>query len=259
LLVPKELEPIRLLVDRGFKNEIATREQAMADSVERVRRTPGDVLCQNMLISYRAGKPFAVDNFNAGQRMSAGALPKDAVTARVAAGTLTIVKIDPRASWTNPFRLDPVPPAELKKWDVWVGDWTLSGTAKDTPTGPEYKVNWYLHEHWIANGFFVQVDQTWKGNGQEFNNVEILSYDPIKKIHTVSGFSGDGWSWVLTATFDETTTTEEGVATGPDGAVATSRTDWQFSSDGKALSGTQQSEENGVRWTAFTVKGTKSR
>ena len=74
LLVPKELEPIRLLVDRRFKNEIAIREQAMADSVERVRRTPGDVLCP-MLISYRAGKPFAVDKFNAKQRMSAGALP----------------------------------------------------------------------------------------------------------------------------------------------------------------------------------------
>ena len=135
----------------------------------------------------------------------------------------------------------------------------MSGTAKDTPTGPEYKVNWHLHEHWIVNGFFVQVDQTWKGNDQELNNIEILSYDPVKKIHTVSGFSGDGWSWALTATFDKTTTTEEGVATGPDGQVVTSRIDWQFSSDGKALSGTQQSEQNGVRWTAFTVKGTKSR
>jgi hypothetical protein len=103
LLVPKELEPIRLLVDPRFKNEIATREQAMADSVERVRRTPGDVWCP-ALISYRAGKPFAVDNFNAKQRMLAGALPKDAVTARVTAGTLTIVKTDPRARWTNPFR-----------------------------------------------------------------------------------------------------------------------------------------------------------
>src|SRR5438876_2398374 len=74
-----------------------------------------------------------------------------------------------------------------------------------------------------------------------------------------SGFSGDGWTWSLTATFDKTMTTEEGVATGPDGAIVTSRIDWQFSSDGKALSGTQQSEQNGVRWTAFTVKGTKSR
>jgi hypothetical protein len=102
LLVPKELEPIRLLVDRRFKDEIAIREQAMADSVERVRRTPGDVLCPT-LISYRAGKPFAVDSFNAKERMSAGALPKDAVTARLAAGTLTIVETDQRAQWKNPF------------------------------------------------------------------------------------------------------------------------------------------------------------
>jgi hypothetical protein len=104
LLVPRELEPIRMLVDRRFKNEIAIREQAMADSVEGVRRTPGDVLCP-MLISYWAGKPFVVDTFNAEQRMSAGALPKDAVTARVAAGALTIVKTDQRARWKNPFRL----------------------------------------------------------------------------------------------------------------------------------------------------------
>jgi hypothetical protein len=102
LLVPKELEPFQLLVDRRFKNEIAIREQAMADSVERVRKTPGDVLCPE-LISYRAGKPFAVDKFNAKQRMSAGAF-RDAVTARVAAGTLTIVKTDPRAQWTKPFQ-----------------------------------------------------------------------------------------------------------------------------------------------------------
>ena len=153
----------------------------------------------------------------------------------------------------------PTPPPELKKWDVWIGDWKLSGTAKDTPTGPEYKVDWYLHEHWILNGFFVQVDQTWKANGHELHSMEILSYDPVKKIHTVSGFSGDGWTWSLTATFDKTTTAEQGVATGPDGAIVTSRIEWEFSSDGKALSGTQQSEQNGVRWTAFTVKGTKSK
>ena len=149
----------------------------------------------------------------------------------------------------------PTPPPELKKWDFW----KLSGLAKDTPTGPEYKVNWHLHEHWILGGFFVQVDQTWKANNQELHSMEILSYDPVKKIHAVSGFSSDGWTWALTATFDKTTTTEEGVATGPDGAIVTSRIDWEFSSDGKALSGTQQSEQNGVRWTAFTVKGTKSK
>jgi hypothetical protein len=106
LLMPKELETVRLLVDRRFKNEIAIREQAMVDSVERVRRTPGDVLCP-MLISYRAGKPFAVDSFNVKQRMLVGALPKDAITARVAAGTLTIVETDQRAQWKKPFQVKP--------------------------------------------------------------------------------------------------------------------------------------------------------
>jgi hypothetical protein len=153
----------------------------------------------------------------------------------------------------------PTPPPELKKWDVWIGDWKLSGMAKDTPTGPEYKVNWYLHEQWILGAFFVQIDQTWEANDHKLHAMEILSYDPVKKIHTVSGFSSDGWTWAMTATFDKTKNTEERVATGPDGAIVKSRIDWEFSSDGKTLSGTQQSEQNGVRWTAFTVKGTKSK
>jgi len=76
------------------------RERAMSDSIERARRIPGDVTCgRHMLVNYRGGKPFAVDAFNAEQRILAGALPKDAITARVAAGTLTIVEVDPRAGW----------------------------------------------------------------------------------------------------------------------------------------------------------------
>jgi hypothetical protein len=100
LLVSKQLQPVRLVFDHSFKKEIAMREQAMTDSVERVRRIPGDVLC-SALVGYRAGKPFAVDAFNVQQRILAGALPKDAIAARVAAGTLTIVEVDKQTNW-NP-------------------------------------------------------------------------------------------------------------------------------------------------------------
>jgi hypothetical protein len=100
LLASKQLQPARLLFDTSFGNEIAMRERAMTDSVERVRRIPGDVTCgKYLLVSYRAGKPFVVDAFNAEQRILAGALPKDAITARVANGTLTLVDIDPRVRW----------------------------------------------------------------------------------------------------------------------------------------------------------------
>ena len=45
LLASKQLQPVRLVFDRSFISDIAMRERAMTDSVERVRRIPGDVLC----------------------------------------------------------------------------------------------------------------------------------------------------------------------------------------------------------------------
>ena len=75
------------------------RDRAMTDSVERVRRVPGDVLC-SALVSYRAGESFAVDLFNVQQRILTGELPKDTIVARVAAGTLTIVEVDPHTQWS---------------------------------------------------------------------------------------------------------------------------------------------------------------
>jgi hypothetical protein len=87
-------------------------------------------------------------------------------------------------------------------------------------------VDWSLHERWILGGFFVQVDQTWKANGQELHSLEILSYDPIKKVHASSGFSSDGSTWTLTATFDDARVTEEGVSKGPDGQATTCHTTW---------------------------------
>ena len=150
------------------------------------------------------------------------------------------------------------PPSELKKWDVWIGDWALSGSAKDAPSTPEYKVDWSLHERWILGGFFVQVEQAWKANGQELHSLEILGYDPAQKIHTVSGFSSDGTTWSLTATLDAATTREDGKSIDPNGQATTCHTTWTFSDDGKALSGTQECEQSGARWIAFQVKGTRT-
>src|SRR5262249_21709772 len=100
LMASKQLQPVRLIFDSRFRNEIVMRERAMTDSTERVRRIPGEVTCgSDMLVKYRAAKPFVVDTFTTEQRILAGALPKNAISAHVAAGTLTIVEVDPRARW----------------------------------------------------------------------------------------------------------------------------------------------------------------
>lgn len=153
----------------------------------------------------------------------------------------------------------PKPPAELRSWDLWVGDWTMVGTARDTPTEPEYALNWELHGSWILGGFFVQVDHVWKGKGLELQELEILSYDPVKRVHASAGFASDGSTWLMTATFDERTSVENGTTTTADGKVIAWRNTWVFSADHMEVSGTSESEQDGVRWTSFAVKGTRAR
>jgi hypothetical protein len=45
----------------------------------------------------------------------------------------------------------------------------------------------------------------------------------------------------------------------PDGKTATLRNMWTQSPDGMSVSGKEEREQDGVRWTAFTVKGTKTK
>jgi hypothetical protein len=151
------------------------------------------------------------------------------------------------------------PPPELQKWDIWAGDWTLVGTAKDTATGLEYKLDWRFQGRWILGGHFVEIRGTWKGNGTELILLEILSYDAARKLHAYSGFDSSGTTWVATAKFGNGTFVETETDTGPDGKIATLLNTWTVSPDGMSISGKEEREQDGVRWTAFTVKGTRTK
>ncbi len=152
----------------------------------------------------------------------------------------------------------PRPAPERSNGDLMVGDWTMEGTAKDSPTKQEYRVAWKLHGSRILGGSFVQVDQTWKGNGPEEHSLEIVSYNPAKETHASYGFSDDGSVWVGTATYNSGTVVETGVTTTADGKNSKWRGTYIYSPDGMAVSGTEESEQAGAKWTSFTVKGTKS-
>jgi len=145
----------------------------------------------------------------------------------------------------------------MKNWDVWVGDWTLVGMAKDSPTMAEYKVTWQLHETQILGGTFIQVDQIWQGSGPEQRALEILSYDPVKRRASLNGFSSDGSTWIGTATFSGLNCIETGTTTTADGKYLAWRADWTFSKDRMHVSVSQEMEQDGVKWTAFTARGSK--
>jgi len=147
----------------------------------------------------------------------------------------------------------------LKKWDVWLGDWVLVGMAKDSPSQPPYKFTWKLHEARILNGAYIQVDQIWQGSGSEAHALEILSYDPEKKLPSSYGFADDGSSWSATATFSGLNCIETGTTVTADGKHQKWRVVFTFTKDRRSVSGSQEVEQDGAKWTAFTVKGTKVR
>jgi hypothetical protein len=151
----------------------------------------------------------------------------------------------------------PKPAPVLRMWDLWGGSWTMVGTAKDSPTGPEYKLNWRWRSRWILGGFFMELDHKWKGNGAEQHWLEVLFYDPAKKTNAISGFASDGTTWTGTATFNGGTSVENFTLISPDGKIATCLNNWVITADQNAVSGTSQCEQDGVRWTSFEVKGTK--
>jgi hypothetical protein len=144
---------------------------------------------------------------------------------------LTILFLSPSFN-AFPQSSDPSRTSVMKNWDVWVGDWTLVGTAKDGPSTAEYKV-------------------------PEEHALEILSYDPVKKLPSSYGFYSDGSTWSASATFSGLNCIETGTTITSDGKCLKWRVDWTFSKDRMSVSGSQAIEHDGVKWTAFTVKGTK--
>jgi hypothetical protein len=55
----------------------------------------------------------------------------------------------------------------------------------------------------------------------------------------------------------DTATPETGTSTSADGKVMTWRNTWVVSPDRASLSGREEAEMDGVKFTAFTVKGTR--
>ena len=146
---------------------------------------------------------------------------------------------------------------ELKHMSLFTGQWTLKGTAKDSPTKPEYKLVWRLNGRWVLNGHFVECRQTLKGDGPEIQCFEMISYDPVSKTDLSRGFGSDGFAWVSAVTWvNDHTLVEDGTSTGPDGNQKF-RITWVVSPDQKSMSAKEEVEMGGVKWIGFTVEGTR--
>ena len=105
----------------------------------------------------------------------------------------------------------PSPAPELKKLEMFNGDWTSAGTMATGPEGtPPTKWAATTHAEWMEGNFFLvehnDMDLGQMGKGKE---LAIMGYDPEKKVYTYRSFSslgqaesstgtvdGDTWTWL---------------------------------------------------------------
>jgi hypothetical protein len=95
------------------------------------------------------------------------------------------------------------PGADLKKLDMWVGDWAYEEQGKDSASGEEWKLK--------GEGQLSRMGEfyVWRAKTEERELIAIWGYDPAKKTYFIEGFFSDGSRGTATATFGEKTLTWE--------------------------------------------------
>jgi hypothetical protein len=96
------------------------------------------------------------------------------------------------------------PGPELKKLDIWVGDWTWEDQSKDSETGEEQTTKGTGQYSRMGEFFYV-----WQSKGEQGSFTAFYGYDPIKKAYFTHGFNSDGWRGTATLTFGDKTVTND--------------------------------------------------
>lgn len=94
----------------------------------------------------------------------------------------------------------PKPDPEIKKFEAYVGHWTYTVEYKAGPLGPASKATGALTIKKVLKGFFFQNQVTEKGPMGETQIIEMISYDPVKKLFISNEYHDDGL--VFSGTYD---------------------------------------------------------
>ena len=99
------------------------------------------------------------------------------------------------------------PGNDLKKLDVWIGDWAFEAQVKDSPSGTEWKQEGTGQFQQMGESFYVDRSKWKDSEGKDASGVFVYGYDPVEKKMLVHGFTSGGWRGTAVLTIvDETVT-----------------------------------------------------
>jgi hypothetical protein len=139
----------------------------------------------------------------------------------------------------------PSPGPEHRKLQIWIGEWTYSGVAHETPLGPRTEFSGGFRDQLALNGFYVQG--RWKDTFGE--GIELHGYDAAAKAHKAFWFGDDGSRYDLTETYSKDTVSAPFTMIDAKGKQVRGKAVWKFSSDHSSFSATWElSTDNGKTW-----------
>jgi hypothetical protein len=104
----------------------------------------------------------------------------------------------------------PKPGPELRKLDVWNGNWTYEVEYKASPVGPAGKSTGRNVVKLAVAGFAQQSAWTEKGTNGAFEGLQVTTYDPVAKNYPFSGWDSTGTIVSATGTVAGNTWTWKG-------------------------------------------------
>ena len=94
----------------------------------------------------------------------------------------------------------PKPGPEHQRLSAFVGTWTFDGELKPGPMGKGGKMTGTDRIQWMPGNFFLERRFDGTGPMGPMSGIEILGYDPAKKLYTFNIFDSTGASAAGTAT-----------------------------------------------------------
>jgi hypothetical protein len=153
----------------------------------------------------------------------------------------------------------PKPGPEHQRLGTFVGNWTFEGEMKPGPMGPGGKMTGTDRVQWVGGNFFVERRFEGKGPMGTISGVEILGYDPAKKVYTYHVFDSFGTMGSGTMTLSGSTWTAAGTSS-TGGKVMHDRCKLAFGAGSTTLTFTCDMSSDGKTWTpSFEGKATKGK
>jgi hypothetical protein len=153
----------------------------------------------------------------------------------------------------------PKPGPEHQRLGAFVGNWTFEGEMKPGPMGPGGKMTGTDRIQWLPGNFFLERRFEGSGPMGQMSGVEILAYDPAKKVYTYNFFDSMGMMGSGTMSVSGSTWTVSGTGN-MGGKIIHDRCSLAFGAGSTTLTIECEMSPDGKKWSpSFEGKATKTK